>query len=255
MPACTINLVFSCGVGPVNFPMYDCKAADAAGITVRAVGHGNNNGFIDFLFCDDTNLDPNFSMPIRNPIGNNSASGAHKWGTAGTSTGVLSVDTKTVNSYAVGLLAQGHAYNVAYNGSGCVVISATVLVQPLPVELVRFGATLQKGRVHVGWETASEHDCAYFVVERSANGREFATVGEVPGSGTSTQKRAYTSTLTRRRWPAVVLPLAAGGLQRQRAPEPCRSRAKQGSGRSHSLPQPRHYRGNPALCPAPGGPG
>ena len=192
MPAGTINLVFSCGVGPVNFPMYDCEAADAAGITVRAVRPGNNNGFIDFLFYDDTNLDPNFSTPIRNPIGNNSASGAHKWGTAGVSSGNLSGDTKTVNTYAVGLLAQGHAYNVAYSGSGCVVISATVLVQPLPVELARFGATLQKGGVRVGWETASERDCAYFAVERSADGREFATIGQVPGSGTSTQKRAYT---------------------------------------------------------------
>ncbi|WP_162549919.1 T9SS type A sorting domain-containing protein [Hymenobacter nivis] len=191
MPAGTINLVFSSGVGPVNFPMYDCEAADAAGITVRAVRPGNNNGFIDFLFYDDTNLDPNFSKPIRNPIGNNSASGAHKWGTAGVPTGVLSGDTKTVNSYAVGLLAQGHAYNVAYDGSGCVAVAAIVLVQPLPVELARFGAALQKSGVRVSWETASERDCAHFAVERSADGRDFAAVGQLPGSGTSTQRRAY----------------------------------------------------------------
>ncbi len=187
----TINLVFSTGVGPVNFPMYDCEAADAAGITVRSVRPGNNNGFIDFLFYDDTNLDPNFSTPIRNPIGSNTASGAHRWGTAGVQAGALSGDTKTVNSYAVGLLAQGRAYNVQYNGIECLAIGPVVLTPPLPVELTRFDAALQKEGVRVSWETASERNCAYFAVERSANGRTFEQLDQVPGGGTTTQARTY----------------------------------------------------------------
>ncbi|MBC8083662.1 MAG: T9SS type A sorting domain-containing protein, partial [Hymenobacter sp.] len=185
MPAATINLVFSSGVGPVNFPMFDCEAADAAGITVRSVRPGNNNGFIDFLFYDDTNFAANFSSPIRNPIGNNSASGAHKWGAT------VSGDGLTVNTYAVGLLAQGRAFNVAYDGSGCLVLTPIVLTPPLPVELTRFGAVLQKDGVRVSWETASERNCDYFAVERSANGRAFESVTRVPGGGTSSEKRAY----------------------------------------------------------------
>ncbi|WP_310395423.1 T9SS type A sorting domain-containing protein [Hymenobacter sp.] len=185
MPAATINLVFSSGVGPVNFPMFDCEAADAAGITVRSVRPGNNNGFTDFLFYDDTNFAANFSTPIRNPIGNNSASGAHKWGAT------VSGDGLTVNTYAVGLLAQGRAFNVAYDGSGCLVLNPIILTPPLPVELTRFGAVLQNEGVRLSWETASEKNCDYFAVERSANGRAFEAVTQVPGSGTSTQKRTY----------------------------------------------------------------
>ena len=192
MPAGSISLVFSSGVGPVNFPLYDCEAADAAGITVRSIRPGTNNGFIDFLFYDDTNLVSNFSTPIRNPIGNNTATGAHKWGTAGVTNGLLSGDTKTVNSYAVGLLAQGKAFNVAYDGSGCILLVApVVLTQPLPVELTRFGALLQKDGVRVSWETATERDCDYFAVERSGDGRNFAEVTQVAGNGTSSAKRSY----------------------------------------------------------------
>jgi len=185
IPAGTINLVFSSGVGPVNFPMYDCEAADVAGITVRSVRPGNNNGFIDFLFYDDTNLGTTFSTPIRNPIGNNSASGAHKWGTNGLG------DQFTVNTYAVGLLAQGKVLSFAYDGSGCVLTAPVVLTPPLPVELSYFGAALQKDGVRVSWETATERNCAYFGVERSADGRGFEEVTRVAGSGNSSRKLRY----------------------------------------------------------------
>ncbi|SFQ51458.1 T9SS type A sorting domain-containing protein [Hymenobacter arizonensis] len=191
VPAGNISLVFSSGVGPVNFPMYDCEAADEAGITVRSVRPGNNNGFIDFLFYDDTNLDPNFSTPIRNPIGDNTPSGSHKWGRPGLESGPLSGDTKTINSYAVGLLAQGKVLNVAYDGSGCILTTPVVLVQPLPVSLTHFGAALQKDGVRLNWETATERNNAYFAVERSADGRNFEEVTRVAGSGTSSQNRRY----------------------------------------------------------------
>ena len=185
IPAGPINLVFSSGVGPVNFPMYDCEAADAAGITVRSVRPGNNNGFIDFLFYDDTNIGGNFSTPIRNPIGNNSATGSHKWGANG------SGDMLTVNTYAVGLLAQGRVLSFAYDGSGCVLTAPVVLITPLPVELIRFGALLQPAGVRVSWETATERNNAYFDVERSADGRAFEAVARVAGNGTSSQQHSY----------------------------------------------------------------
>jgi hypothetical protein len=171
--------------------MYDCEAADAASISVRSIRPGNNNGFIDFLFYDDTNLDPAFSTPSRNPIGNNTAAGAHKWGQAGVETGTFSGDTKTINSYAVGLLAQGRVLSVAYNGSGCVLVDPVVLTQPLPVELTWFGAALQKDGVRVSWETATERNCDYFAVERSADGRAFAEITRVAGSGTTSQQKRY----------------------------------------------------------------
>jgi hypothetical protein len=103
----------------------------------------------------------------------------------------LSGDIKTINSYAVGLLAQGKVLNVAYDGSGCILANPVVLVQPLPVSLTHFGADLQKDGVRLNWETATERNNAYFAVERSADGRNFEEISKVRGSGNSSQKRLY----------------------------------------------------------------
>ncbi|MDB5235057.1 MAG: hypothetical protein JWR44_2050 [Hymenobacter sp.] len=64
---------------------------------------------------------------------------------------------------------------------------------PLPVELTSFSAQRQadNNAVAVKWATASEKNSARFEVQRSLNGREFATVATVAAQGNSTQPTAY----------------------------------------------------------------
>jgi fibronectin-binding autotransporter adhesin len=62
---------------------------------------------------------------------------------------------------------------------------------PLPVRLVQFAATRQGAAVRVAWATASEHNSAYFVVQRSADGRTFADVQRVAAQGGSTRRHDY----------------------------------------------------------------
>ena len=62
---------------------------------------------------------------------------------------------------------------------------------PLPVELITFSATRQGSAVQVAWATASEKNSAYFVVERSANGRTFDALTRVEAQGTSTARVNY----------------------------------------------------------------
>ena len=62
---------------------------------------------------------------------------------------------------------------------------------PLPVELITFSATRQGSAVQVAWATASEKNSAYFVVERSANGRTFDALARVNAQGTSTARVNY----------------------------------------------------------------
>ena len=62
----------------------------------------------------------------------------------------------------------------------------------LAVELNNIKAT-QKGATNlISWSTASEKDNASFIVERSANGQDFAAIGTVKGSGTSASEKNYT---------------------------------------------------------------
>ena len=190
MPAAQISLTFSSGVGPVNFPMFDCEAADFGGITVRQVRPGAPN-VPDYVFYNDSLLATGFSTPQINPIGNNSATGGHHWSTAGASTGPLTGDGKLVNTYAVGLLARGQAVNLTYNNDGCAAPPAPIVLKPLPVELTRFGAAAQRGQVGLSWETASEHNSSYFLAERSTDGLLFEPVGRVAAQGSTSTAHAY----------------------------------------------------------------
>ncbi|KUG09105.1 Ig-like domain-containing protein [Solirubrum puertoriconensis] len=71
--------------------------------------------------------------------------------------------------------------------------SATaVAATPLPVELATFTAVAESaGAVRLRWSTAQEKNSAFFAVERSLDGRSFASVGTVPAAGSSTGLLAY----------------------------------------------------------------
>ncbi len=62
---------------------------------------------------------------------------------------------------------------------------------PLPVELTRFEAVRRAGGVALTWVTASEKNSAHFEVERSLDGKAFATVQRVAAQGTTSQPTAY----------------------------------------------------------------
>jgi hypothetical protein len=62
---------------------------------------------------------------------------------------------------------------------------------PLPVVLLSFSASRQGSGVRVAWATASEQNSAYFLVQRSADGRTFETVEKVAALGTSLNHHDY----------------------------------------------------------------
>ncbi len=62
---------------------------------------------------------------------------------------------------------------------------------PLPVTLVQFAAARQGTAVRVAWATASEQNSAYFVVQRSADGRTFADLQRVAAQGTTASRHDY----------------------------------------------------------------
>lgn len=62
---------------------------------------------------------------------------------------------------------------------------------PLPVRLVQFAAVRQGAAVRVAWATASEQNSAYFLVQRSADGRAFTDLQRVAAQGGSTSRHDY----------------------------------------------------------------
>lgn len=68
------------------------------------------------------------------------------------------------------------------------------ILQPLPVELLRFSAVCDGGRVLLTWTTASERDADHFVVERSTDGESFEPIGQVIAIGNANSTTDYTYT-------------------------------------------------------------
>jgi hypothetical protein len=66
----------------------------------------------------------------------------------------------------------------------------------LPIELIDFNATVSGKNVKIRWETASELNNLYFVVERSTNALLFDDIGTVMGAGNSNTYLKYSFTDT-----------------------------------------------------------
>ena len=61
----------------------------------------------------------------------------------------------------------------------------------LPVELISFQAKKQENNILITWQTTSETNNAYFLIERSLDGINFKTIGEIAGSGTVSTIKKY----------------------------------------------------------------
>ena len=65
---------------------------------------------------------------------------------------------------------------------------------PLPVELVEFETNCDQSDVILKWETASETNNDYFVIERSVDNKHFTSIGTVDGNGNSVTSSYYSYT-------------------------------------------------------------
>jgi hypothetical protein len=75
---------------------------------------------------------------------------------------------------------------------GCVTDSFSVITTGiLPVSLIAYEVKLWNGKVEMNWTTASEANNRMFIIERSANSRDFTAIGTVNGAGTTTVQHSY----------------------------------------------------------------
>lgn len=61
----------------------------------------------------------------------------------------------------------------------------------LPVYLIAFNATLKEAAAVLTWETAFEKNNSHFEIERSIDGENFSTIGNITGAGTTTETQTY----------------------------------------------------------------
>ncbi len=61
----------------------------------------------------------------------------------------------------------------------------------LPVELIEFNATANKGYIDLDWRSASETDNAYYIVEKSDNGIDYTELSRLSGQNTTNETTQY----------------------------------------------------------------
>ena len=84
----------------------------------------------------------------------------------------------------------GTNVNITTN-TGSVGTFTTFSATALPIELSRFGANVANSNVNLSWETLSETNNEKFLVERSFNGKDFSTIAELAGAGTTLATKNY----------------------------------------------------------------
>jgi hypothetical protein len=99
---------------------------------------------------------------------------------SGTSLGTSSVNisTKTITWNGVSGFSDFGAFGQG-NGS------------PLPVELLSFNASCENDQNVLTWQTASEHNSAYFEVEKSRDGETWNVIGQKAAAGNSNVLLTY----------------------------------------------------------------
>lgn len=61
----------------------------------------------------------------------------------------------------------------------------------LPIELISFGGREQRDYNLLQWQTATEIDNDYFILDRSVNGERWDSIARIEGAGTTSQVRDY----------------------------------------------------------------
>ena len=100
-----------------------------------------------------------------------------------------SISTDTNYTFMNAATSDSGVYNVQINFLGCPVFSLPVkvtILNPLPIELVSFNATLQSDkRVKLDWTTINEVNNDFFTVEKSIDAKNWEKVNSTSGAGNS----------------------------------------------------------------------
>jgi cytochrome c peroxidase len=63
---------------------------------------------------------------------------------------------------------------------------------PVPIELTTFSAKPSDAEIELNWQTATELNNAFFTIEKSLEGNNWAAIGTQKGNGNTNQKQTYT---------------------------------------------------------------
>ena len=97
------------------------------------------------------------------------------------------------DGFTVSLLSNASLGENIYKGGGNDgwAVSTVGFFIPLPITLTRFTGEWALDDARLQWETASEQNSDHFELQRSFDGRDFESIGQLAAAGESSQPRQY----------------------------------------------------------------
>ncbi len=207
----SLQLQAQCPSGSIGVTGTGCGCATSCNLT--AFGGPNCSGVTGNCSAGQVSMSVNITVPAGCTITVN-ATMSNRAGTC-TASGADSGDQMKVDALGGSKSFQTGAANATLNDSYVLVGPGTIRVSgtanradeiitysassigcinctaSLPVELLRFDAQKENETVACMWETESELNNDYFIVERSIDGITFESIGTMEGNGTTTQLHTY----------------------------------------------------------------
>ncbi|MEI6185437.1 MAG: T9SS type A sorting domain-containing protein, partial [Bacteroidota bacterium] len=110
------------------------------------------------------------------------------------------VQTSSSNTYTSSTLNVGDIVSCTLTSNATCISTTTAnsnsitMITNVPVTLVSFKAYLSEHDAKCAWQTSTETDAAYYVVQRSTNGKEFIDLGRIQATGNSNTVNNYNYT-------------------------------------------------------------
>ncbi|MBO2012156.1 T9SS type A sorting domain-containing protein [Hymenobacter negativus] len=152
---------------------------NASGVVTQPTGF---QGRVTLSFAPDDRVTDAVSLQIAKR-----ADSTQPWASVGLSGGGIS---GTSGSYQTGFVTSSTFSS--FSDFALASTSSNRSTNPLPVELTSFTASAEGKAVYLQWTTASEHNSAYFAVERSHDGHVFVPINQQPSQGTKASPTQYT---------------------------------------------------------------
>ena len=128
------------------------------------------------------------NLPFLENFGN---PGDQKWNTGVASIDLLSGVSEN-GTYNIDLYWEAYSTDGTHSdGSAAAPLTATFSMTTLPIELIYFKGIIQKSNHLLSWQTATETNNSHFNIERSTDAKAWSTIGQVQGTGTTSEVQSY----------------------------------------------------------------